>query len=93
MIELDSRSEGFGIFQIQDYDGAKIPPDFAISEAESVILHCEGKSIIVTVIEASPSGGFTGHMFAIEPPGAAINGLREGERIAFDEHHVFSMGK
>ena len=93
MIKIDTRAGDFGVFQIQEYDGVRIPAQFAIAEAKAVILHCEGKSVLVTSIEVTPNGRFFGKVFGVEPPGAIINGLVEGEQISFEEQHIFSMEK
>lgn len=95
MINLDTRTQGFGIFKTQDFylDGAVIPVDFSVSEASNVILHSEGKSILVTSIEVSANGGFLGKVFGIEPPGGTIDGISAGQKIVFSEHHIFSMGR
>lgn len=93
MPTFDTRNPKVGIFKISDYDSGKGIADFGIADAQNVILHCDGKSVLVRDIRVTDEGIFTGVVSGFEPAGQQVRGLAEGDEVKFEKHQVISIGK
>jgi hypothetical protein len=91
MLNFDVRHPNFGIFKSSDYQHGQQVADYEISDASNVILHYQSRGVIVVDVKPLDSGGYSGTVSAIEPPGSKLQGVREGYRVVFQQQHVFSM--
>ena len=93
MPQFDQRPRGFGIFRTATYRPGKVIADFPIEASSDVILHCDSKCVIIHEIEKQPDGTFKGTVRGVEPPGAEIKGLTDGDIVTFSEDQVISASK
>lgn len=66
-------------------------PDLTLSDAKSVTLHLGSENVRVDVLQQRGDGGvFEGEIRGFEPSFEdEFRGMRIGDRIEFDEAHVF----
>jgi hypothetical protein len=93
MLVFEKRKPSAGIIKTSHFDSGKGPVDFGIADADNVILHCEGITVVVINIQETDDGIFTGIVLGFEPADSQVPGLAQGDEVVFEEDHVISMGK
>ena len=89
LVTLEQRSNGLPIVYHTSHAPGEVLKPFPLAEAREVTLRCGGHTLIIRDININAAGVFAGILHGIEPLGAHVAGLEEGDVVTFGEKHVF----
>jgi hypothetical protein len=65
--------------------------DVGITKGRNVLLACEGKYVWAEISHVVSRGEIMAKVLFIEPPGAKLEGISEGDTIAFEDDQVIGI--
>jgi hypothetical protein len=87
------RDRGIGIIQVQNFRPGQVLKPVDIAQARTVVLKTGTQSVLVESIELSQDGSLVGRIAGFEPAKTMdFEGMRIGDKVSFQETHVFSVG-